>query len=263
MPRKKKEEETQPETEATEELVSEQTPAEVPAEEEKPKKRASRKKTEAAEAPAPEAEVVEVAEVDEGETERVGAVVEEPAAASEEVGAGPAPPVSEEAAPEPDASADEEAPAAEEVPVAEEAPGAEEEAPAAEEAPPAAEAAAGKKKRRRLPRAERRQRPKAKRPATTERKPIVRLPKPEHERGQRKERRGIVVSSVMDKTIVVRVDTVKPHPVYKKIVRRSTKFHAHDERNVAKTGDLVRIAESRPYSKTKNWRLVEVLEEAK
>ena len=257
MPRKKKEEETQPEAEATEELVSEQTPAEAPAEEEKPKKRASRKKTEAAEAPAPEAEVVEVAEVDEGETESVGAVVEEPAAASEEVGARLAPPVSEEAAPEPEAPAVEEAPAAEEVPVAEKGPAAEE-APAAEAAP-----APTKKKRKRLPRAERRQRPKAKRPATTERKPIVRLPKPEHERGQRKERRGIVVSSVMDKTIVVRVDTVKPHPVYKKIVRRSTKFHAHDERNVAKTGDLVRIAESRPYSKTKNWRLVEVLEEAK
>ena len=68
----------------------------------------------------------------------------------------------------------------------------------------------------------------------------MRLPKPEHARGTRKERRGIVVSAAMDKTIVVRVDTVKPHPVYKKIVRRSTKLHAHDEANVAKLGDVVR-----------------------
>jgi small subunit ribosomal protein S17 len=67
----------------------------------------------------------------------------------------------------------------------------------------------------------------------------------------------------MDKTIVVRVETVKPHPIYKKVVRRSAKFHAHDESNVAKAGDRVRIVESRPYSKTKKWRLAEVLEEAK
>ena len=57
--------------------------------------------------------------------------------------------------------------------------------------------------------------------------------------------------------------TVKPHPVYKKIVRRSRKLHAHDETNQAKTGDVVRIVESRPLSKTKTWRLVEVLEEAR
>jgi small subunit ribosomal protein S17 len=67
----------------------------------------------------------------------------------------------------------------------------------------------------------------------------------------------------MDKTIVVRVDTVKPHPVYKKIVRHSHKFHAHDEANVAKAGDVVRIVETRPISKTKTWRLAQVLEEAK
>jgi small subunit ribosomal protein S17 len=91
----------------------------------------------------------------------------------------------------------------------------------------------------------------------------VRLPKPEHARGGRKERRGVVVSAAMDKTIVVRVDTVKPHPVYKKIVRHSTRLHAHDEANVAKTGDLVRVVETRPLSKTKFWRLAEVLEEAK
>src|ERR671923_35371 len=90
------------------------------------------------------------------------------------------------------------------------------------------------------------------------RKAIVRLAKPEHVRGRRKERRGVVVSDAMDKTIVVRVETVKPHPVYKKIVRRSSKLHAHDEGNVAKRGDVVRLVETRPLSKKKNWRLAEV-----
>ncbi len=96
-----------------------------------------------------------------------------------------------------------------------------------------------------------------------ERAAIVRLPKPEHERGQRKERRGVVVSSAMDKTIVVRVETAKPDPRYKKVVRRSTKFHAHDERNEANVGDVVRVVETRPLSKTKNWRLAEVIEAAR
>ena len=92
---------------------------------------------------------------------------------------------------------------------------------------------------------------------------IVRLPKPEHERGRRQERRGVVVSDAMDKTIVVKVDTVKAHPRYKKVIRRSSKFHAHDEQNAAKVGDVVRIIETRPISKQKNWRLAEVLEVAK
>ena len=65
----------------------------------------------------------------------------------------------------------------------------------------------------------------------------------------------MVVSSGMDKTIVVRVDAVKAHKKYQKVVRRSTKFHAHDEENQAKVGDVVRIVETRPLSKTKNWRL--------
>ena len=73
----------------------------------------------------------------------------------------------------------------------------------------------------------------------------------------------MVVSSAMDKTIVVKVDTIKSHPRYKKVVRRSVKFHAHDEQNAAKVGDLVRIVETRPISKQKNWRLAEVLEVAK
>ena len=101
----------------------------------------------------------------------------------------------------------------------------------------------------------------ASRPPT--RKPIVRLEKPDHERGRRQERQGTVVSDAMEKTIVVRVDVVKAHPRYKKVVRRSVKFHAHDESSQAKVGDVVRIVETRPLSKTKRWRLAEVVEAAK
>ncbi|HUI37497.1 MAG TPA: 30S ribosomal protein S17 [Gaiellaceae bacterium] len=92
---------------------------------------------------------------------------------------------------------------------------------------------------------------------------MVRLEKPDHERGRRQERQGKVVSDAMEKTIVVRVDVVKAHPRYKKVVRRSVKFHAHDEQNQAKVGDVVRIVETRPLSKTKRWRLAEVVEAAK
>jgi small subunit ribosomal protein S17 len=169
---------------------------------------------------------------------------------------------------EPAAEAAEDAPAAEvaeaDEPVAEaeEAPAAD--APAAEEpAAPAAPQSGPKPKRKRLPRA---LRPKKTRPArvrATERKPIVRLEKPEHERGRRQERQGKVVSDAMEKTIVVEVSVVKAHPKYKKVVRRSVKFHAHDERSEAKVGDLVKIVETRPLSRTKRWRLVEVLEAAK
>ena len=119
-----------------------------------------------------------------------------------------------------------------------------------------------KTERRRLPRPSR---PKAARAGKqpSERKPLVRQPKPEAERGNRQERRGVVVSAAMDKTIVVRVETRKAHARYQKIIRRSTKFHAHDERNEANVGDLVRIAETRPISRTKRWRLVEIIEVAK
>jgi small subunit ribosomal protein S17 len=120
-----------------------------------------------------------------------------------------------------------------------------------------------KRKRKRLPRAERRRRPKARRERPAERKPITRLPKPDSERGRRQERRGVVVSDAMDKTIVVKVDTIKAHPRYKKVVRRSIKFHAHDEQNQAKIGDVVLIVETRPLSKSKNWRLAEIVEAAK
>ena len=81
-------------------------------------------------------------------------------------------------------------------------------------------------------------------------------------RNLRKTRVGIVVSNKMDKTIVVAVrDNVK-HPVYSKIIKRTTKIHAHDENNTAKVGDVVTIKESRPISKTKSWTLVEVIEAA-
>lgn len=75
----------------------------------------------------------------------------------------------------------------------------------------------------------------------------------------RKTRVGVVTSDKMNKTIVVEVERRVPHPRFKKIVRRTTKFHAHDEKEEAKTGDKVRIMETRPLSKTKRWRLVEIL----
>jgi small subunit ribosomal protein S17 len=95
------------------------------------------------------------------------------------------------------------------------------------------------------------------------RKPITRTPKPEAERGRSQERRGVVVSDKADKTIVVKVDMIKSHQRYKKVVRRSVKFHAHDEQNSAGVGDTVRIVETRPLSKQKRWRLAEIVEKAK
>jgi small subunit ribosomal protein S17 len=99
--------------------------------------------------------------------------------------------------------------------------------------------------------------------AKKERGTYRRDPKPVREQAPRKERRGIVVSSKPDKTITVRVDSAKPHPKYLKIVRRSIKLHAHDERNEANVGDVVRVVETRPLSKLKRWRLTEILERAK
>jgi small subunit ribosomal protein S17 len=196
------------------------------------------------------------------------AVEETPAAEeaqAEEPQAEEAPAADEPAAEAERQSADEPAEGAEE-PAAE--PAAEAEPVSADEPAEGAEAAAPqqsgpKPKRKRIPRSERHKHSKPKRERPAERRPIVRLPKPEHARGRRQERRGVVVSDAMDKTIVVKVDTVKAHPRYKKVVRRSTKFHAHDEQNAAKIGDLVRIVETRPLSKRKNWRLAEVLEAAK
>lgn len=85
----------------------------------------------------------------------------------------------------------------------------------------------------------------------------------EVERGDRKSRRGYVVSDKMDKTIVVLVEDRKKHPLYGKVLRVSKKIKAHDEGNTAGIGDLVLINETRPLSATKNWRLVEILEKAK
>ena len=83
------------------------------------------------------------------------------------------------------------------------------------------------------------------------------------ERGYRKTKRGYVVSDKMEKTIVVQVEDRVKHALYGKVIRRNTKIKAHDEENTAGIGDLVLLAETRPLSATKRWRLVEILEKAK
>ena len=173
----------------------------------------------------------------------------EPAAASEEVSDTSDAPVAEE----PAAEAEEQVPGTSDESEAVTAP---EEVPGTEPAKPA-------RSRRHVPRSERRTRPRPKRQPAATRKPITRTPKPEDDRGRRQERRGVVVSDAGDKTIVVKVDVIKSHPRYKKVVRRSVKFHAHDEQNTAGVGDTVRIVETRPLSKTKRWRLAEIVEKAK
>jgi small subunit ribosomal protein S17 len=181
------------------------------------------------------------------------AAEETPAAeAAEESDAAEAP--AEEEAPE--APAEEEAAA--EAPAEPEAAA---EAPAEEAAPEAP--AAKTKSRRHVPRTARRTRSKPVREKPATRKPIVRTEKPESELGRRQERRGVVVSDKGDKTIVVKVDVIKSHPKYKKVVRSTVKFHAHDEQNTAGVGDTVRIVETRPLSKTKRWRLAEIVEKAR
>jgi small subunit ribosomal protein S17 len=82
------------------------------------------------------------------------------------------------------------------------------------------------------------------------------------ERRQRREKVGRVVSDKMDKTIVVSVERMSRHPLYKRVVRLTTRFKAHDEDNEARIGDTVRIEESRPLSRTKRWRLVEIVQRA-
>jgi small subunit ribosomal protein S17 len=131
----------------------------------------------------------------------------------------------------------------------------------------AGEAPAAPEKRQKslkhVPRSQRRRRSKPTREKPATRKPITRTEKPEAERGRRQERRGVVVSDKGDKTIVVKVDVIKSHPKYKKVVRSTVKFHAHDEQNQAGIGDTVRIVETRPLSKTKHWRLAEIVEKAR
>ncbi|MDD2195786.1 MAG: 30S ribosomal protein S17 [Bacteroidales bacterium] len=85
----------------------------------------------------------------------------------------------------------------------------------------------------------------------------------ENNRNLRKERTGLVVSNGMEKSIVVAVKRKVKHPVYGKFINRTTKFYAHDEQNTCNVGDTVRIMETRPLSKTKCWRLVEIIERAK
>jgi small subunit ribosomal protein S17 len=203
-------------------------------------------------------ETEDVAEVEEGAAEEAGEPAAE-ASTPEAVTEEPEEAVAEEAAAEevvaeaPEEPGDDAEPADE--PVAE----AESEEAGAEAAP----AAPPKRKKKRLPRAQRPVRARPKREQSAERKAVVRLPKPDAERGRRQERQGTVVSDAMDKTIVVKVEVIKAHPKYKKVVRRSVKFHAHDESNEAKVGDVVRIVETRPLSATKRWRLAEIVEAAK
>jgi len=83
------------------------------------------------------------------------------------------------------------------------------------------------------------------------------------ERNLRKEKTGVVTSDKMDKTVTVTIERRVKHPIYGKFVKTTKKFKAHDETNDAKTGDIVKISETRPLSKTKRWRLVEVIERAK
>ena len=222
------------------------------------------------------ADETENAETEETEAEvRAEDVVEETAPEAEEPAAEAEPVVEAEEAPADEPA--EEAPAEEPEPLAAEAEEVTEEAaeePAADDAgatedaqeAPAETAAAvsgPKPKKKRLPRSERPKKTRPKRVLSAERKAITRLEKPEHERGRRQERQGTVVSAGADKTIVVRVDVVKVHPRYKKVVKRSTRLHAHDEQNEAKLGDVVRVIETRPLSRMKRWRLQEIVEAAK
>jgi small subunit ribosomal protein S17 len=107
------------------------------------------------------------------------------------------------------------------------------------------------------------QRRKERAAAKAKKSPGTGTPPAERSPNAAKVRQGIVVSDKGQKSITVRIDTARRHPTYEKVVRRSRTLHAHDERNEAGEGDVVRVIETRPLSKTKRWRLVEVLEKAK
>jgi small subunit ribosomal protein S17 len=166
-------------------------------------------------------------------------------------------PAAPEAVTEPDSPEASQIPETE--PEAEAAPAAQAEAAPEEPAP----AAKKQPSLRHVPRSARRTRTKTVREKPATRKPITRTEKPVSELGRRQERRGVVVSDKGDKTIVVKVDVIKSHAKYKKVIRRAVKFHAHDEANQAGVGDMVRIVETRPLSKTKRWRLAEIVEKAR
>ena len=85
----------------------------------------------------------------------------------------------------------------------------------------------------------------------------------ENKRNLRKERVGVVVSNKMEKSIIIAVKRKVKHPIYGKFVNKTSKLHAHDEKNACNIGDTVKVMESRPYSKTKSWRLVEIIERVK
>jgi small subunit ribosomal protein S17 len=213
--------------------------------------------------------------------------------AAQDEGAPSSTPPAEDAAKADEAPAAEaDAPAAEEK--AEEEPEAAGEEPAAEAEAPAAEAEPNPedelpwKERRRLERSRRPHKPQPQQTAE-ERKAARAEGRKRHAAERRKERaaakakkvagtgtppaekdavaakvrQGVVVSDKGQKSIVVRVDIVRRHPTYEKVIRRSRTLHAHDERNEAGEGDVVRVVETRPLSKTKRWRLVEVLEKAR
>ena len=186
---------------------------------------------------------------------------EQPAATPEE--AAPEQPAAEEPVAEEPAAEEPvaEEPAAEEPAVAEpvaEQPAAEE--PAASPAPAAPPATPKERKvAARTRRGRRREQEKAKRTGATGEG----TPPAERRPGTPQVRQGRVVSDKADKTITVRVDIAKRHRRYEKIVRSSTMLHAHDERNDAHAGDVVRVVECRPMSRSKRWRLVEILERAK
>jgi small subunit ribosomal protein S17 len=183
---------------------------------------------------------------------------------------GPAPPVSEE-------SSDEEAPAEEEkaeAPAAEAEPNPEDELPWKEKRrlaksrrphKPGPQQSPEERKAARLAERKRRgaERRKERAAAKKKKTPGTGTPPAEKDANAAKVRQGVVVSDKGQKSITVRVDIVRRHPTYEKVIRRSRTLHAHDERNEAGEGDVVRVVETRPLSKTKRWRLVEVLEKAK
>ena len=119
-------------------------------------------------------------------------------------------------------------------------------------------------RRRRKADARRRRREKAKAAGSQgESGPAETPPAKEHGPGRPRTRQGIVTSSKADKTITVRIESARRHKMYKKIIRESTSLHAHDEANDANEGDRVRVVESRPMSRTKRWRLVDIMERAR
>ena len=124
-------------------------------------------------------------------------------------------------------------------------------------------AAEREERRRKNAEARRRRREKEKAKRTGGEGSATTPPAKEHGPGRPRTRQGIVTSSKADKTITVRIESARRHKMYKKIIRESSSLHAHDERNEANEGDRVRVVESRPLSRTKRWRLVEIMERAR